>query len=160
MFVLCLVGPTAAHAGKEQLHLAIGGGVDAGDGTGWSVRFGQRLELTDTEEGLIYGTACGYDYWRAGSSSGFNIPIGGFVGARTHDITTTFGAGIGVLAFESNHDDDGFGIVPYVGSALGFELAERRTITIDARISRHVLLGADDFSRWSVLVMYGGNVGH
>jgi hypothetical protein len=158
MLVLCLL-PTAASA-SDDMSLAIGGGVDSGDGTGWAVRLGETIEVTKTDEGLIYGATCGYDYWRASTSSGFNIPMGAFVGARTHDITTAFGAGVGVLAFESNHDDDGFGVVPYLGTTLGFELAGRRTITIDARISRHVLLGADDFSRWSVLVMYGKTIGH
>ncbi len=159
VIAVCLLVPAAAQA-SETLDISIGAGVDTGDATGWAIRFGQTMDMTAAEDGLIYGMTCGYDYWRAGSSSGFNIPIGGFVGARTHDVITTFGAGVGLLALESNHHDDGFGVVPYLGTTLGFALAGRRTITIDGRISRHVLLGTDDFSRWSVLVMYGGSVGH
>lgn len=160
LFVLCLLVPVAARASGDKLNVSIGGGVDSGDSTGWAVRLGETMEVTDTDEGLIYGTTCGYDYWRASTSSGFNIPIGGYVGARTHDITTTFGAGVGLLAAEKMRGDAGFGVVPYVRAALGFELAGRRTITVDGRMSRHALVDVADFTRWSVLVMYGTTFAH
>jgi len=159
LLLLCLLIPTTAEA-SDDLTLAIGGGVDTGDDTGWAVRLGETIEVSKTDEGLIYGATCGYDYWHTRTASGFNIPMGAFVGARAQNVTTAFGAGVGVLAFESNHDDTGFGVVPYIGTTVGFELPGKRTITIDGRISRHVLLGTDDFSRWSVLVMYGKTIGH
>ncbi len=161
VIVLGLLVPAAARASGDNMEVAIGTGVDAGDSTGIAIRLAETFEMSEqAEDGPIYGVTCGYDYWRASTQGGFNIPIGGFVGARTHDIVTTFGAGVGLLGLEENHDERGFGVVPYVGTTLGFELGKRHTLAFEGRISRHVLLGTDDFFRWGVLVMYGTRIGH
>lgn len=159
LLVALLLIPATSHAGDERMNLAIGAGVDLGATPGWAVRFTETIEMSPKTQGLIYGSTCGYDYWRGADGNGFHIPIGGYVGVRAHSVTSTFGAGVGVLAFESFHDDRGFGIVPHIGTNLGFELDETRTASIDARAARHVLARSPDFTRWSVLVMIGKTLG-
>ena len=159
LLLALLLVPSLAHAGDEGLNLAIGGGVDIGDTPGWAIRIGETIELSRHADGFIYGTTCGYDYWHAATGAGFHIPIGGYAGVRAGSVISTLGGGVGVLALETLHDDRGFGIVPQVATTLGFELDDVRTVTIDARLSRHVLGGAPDFTRWSVLVMIGKQLG-
>ncbi|CAN5884497.1 hypothetical protein BH11MYX3_BH11MYX3_10250 [soil metagenome] len=159
--VLAIVLLTAtARAGDDRMNLAIGAGVDAGRSPGWTVRFGQTIEMSSHEDGFIYGGIAGYDYWHAADGSGFSIPVGGYTGARVKRITTTLGGGVGLLALEKIGDDSGVGIVPYLGATLGFELDDAgRTVTIDGRFSRHVLGGARDVTRWSVVLMIGTSIG-
>lgn len=150
---------TGAHAGEPRMDLALGAGVDVGDRPGWAVRLGETIEISKRVDGLIYGTACGYEYWRGSEGSGFHVPIGGYAGVRAGGVTSTLGGGIGVLAVETIHHDSGFGIVPHATATLGFALDDRRTVTLDGRLSRHVLGGAPDFTRWSVLLMIGTTLG-
>lgn len=155
--LIALVGP--ASASDDKMVLRLGAGVDTGDEAGYTVRF-ENVQATERPSGFVVGAASGYEYWSAGASSGFHIPIGGFVGTHVGGVTSTFGAGVGLLAIEEVRDDTGFGVVPYASATLGFDLSRRRSVTIDARASRHVLLGAPDIWRWNIAVMWGTSVGH
>ena len=148
-----------AHAGTEKMNLAIGGGIAMANAPGWAIRFGETTEVSDGD-GAIYGAIAGYDYWRGADGDGFHIPIGGFAGVRAGAVTSTLGLGVGVLALESWHGQDGFGIVPQAAATIGFQLDDVRTVVIDARLQRHVLAGSDDFTTWSVLLMIGRTMGH
>ncbi len=158
LLVLVLLG-TTAYAGDERMNLALGAGIDVGSSAGWAIRMGETVDMAGRDDGFIYGGTCGYDYWHASDRAGFSIPVGGFVGARVQRITTTLGGGVGLLAFEKIHDTTVAGVVPYVAATLGFELDETRTVTIDARASRHVVADASDVTRWSVLLMIGKTLG-
>jgi hypothetical protein len=148
--------PVTAHAGEEKMNVAIGAGIAIADTPAWQVRFGENIEMVrQTGDGFVAGTTTGYAYWRGADGNGFHIPIGGYAGVRSGIVTTTLGAGVGVLAIESWHGDAGFGVVPDVAATLGFALDDVRSVTIDARMSRHVLAGCPDFTTWGVLLMIG-----
>jgi hypothetical protein len=160
VLVLALVSATA-HAGPDKMNLAIGGGIAMGNAPGWAIRLGETIDVSETDgDGVIYGTLSGYDYWRGADGDGFHIPIGGFAGVRAGAVTSTLGLGVGVLALESWHGQNGFGIVPQAAATLGYELDAVHTVVVDARLERHVLAGSDDFTTWSVLLMIGMAVGH
>ena len=148
--------PLAAHASGDKMNIALGGGIVMSDASAWGIRLGETIDVSDTDgDGVIYGSMMGYDFWRGTDGDGFQIPVGGFAGVRAGRVTSTIGLGLGLLALESWHGQDGFGIVPQAVTTLGFNLDATRTVTIDARVSRHVLGGADDFNNWSVLLMIG-----
>ena len=150
--------PVVAYANGDKMNIALGGGVAMSDASAWAIRLGETIDVSDNDgDGLSYGTLSGYVYWHGPSGDGFQIPIGGFAGVRAGRLSSTVGAGVGVLALESWHGQNGFGIVPQGVTTLGFALDEVRTVAVDARVSRHVLGGADDFTSWSVLLMIGWN---
>jgi hypothetical protein len=154
LVVALVIVPLTARA--EALDLAIGGGIAMANAPARAVRLSATADVSNTRnDGMIYGATCGYDFWHGADGAGFHIPIVGFGGVRAGSITSTVGLGIGVLAIETWHGQDGFGIVPMAMSTVGFALDAAHSVAIDARLQRHVLADSQDFTTWSVLLMIG-----
>ena len=158
MLVLVLAAAGDARASTTAMVVGGGGGVAAQDEPGFAMRVSMAL-VTRHPSGFIHGMTEGYEYWRAGGESGQGMQVGGFAGTYRHGVVSTLGAGLGLPAFRATPSGTTGGIAPFANVTLGFDVGDNRTITFDARVTRDVMLGTDDGTRWSIAVSWGTSIG-
>lgn len=111
----------------------------------------------DAEE-PIAGAGAGIEVWKAGDGWGIEFPIGGYIGAQVGRVRTALGAGVGMYSIAFRNSEFGFGVTPFGNAVVELALGKRALITFDARVGRHVLASADDFTRYSMVVMLGNRM--
>lgn len=161
--LVLVVVPSVAAAGETGFSSIGFGTAIQGEQAGIVVRYAAGNDIDnpsyneDAEE-PIAGAGAGIEVWKAGGGWGFEFPFGWYVGGQVGHIRTALGTGVGMFSLASRRSDYGFGITPFGNAMIEIALSKRAHVTLDARIGRHVLGGADDFTRYSMVVMLGNRM--
>jgi hypothetical protein len=125
---------------------------------GWVARLDYELLPVMAPHGTfgpVLGSMGGLEYWRHDDDQGFSIPALWVGGVKLFPMRVLLGVGIEALTVDKVNSDWGVGTCgPIAMASVSLDVVGIR-VGVEARATRHVNIGADDFNQLQLAISVG-----